>query len=83
MITTIAQTLTLFCTVIVMAAASGWLLAYARGFRGAPAAQRIAVLFAVFALAAGYVWLDLGPEIDGRMATHFAPLLGEPKPLDI
>ena len=83
MITAVAQTLTLFCTVIMVAAASGWLLARARWINGAQAAQRIAVLFAVFAVASGYVWLDLGPDLDARLAQHDQPLFGDPKPVDV
>ena len=82
MITAIAQTLTLFCTVIVVVAAATWAATLNR-HTPRQVAHRIAITFAVFAVAGGYVWLALGPEIDGRLATSFAPLLGDPKPIDV
>jgi hypothetical protein len=29
------------------------------------------------------VWLDLGPDLDARLAQHDQPLLGDPKPVDV
>jgi hypothetical protein len=82
MITAIAQTLTLFCTVVVVLAAATWVSTLKR-HTPRQAAHRIAVTFGVFALAAGYVWLDLGPDLDARLAQHDQPLLGDPKPVDV
>jgi apolipoprotein N-acyltransferase len=82
MITTIAQTLTLFCTVVVVLAATAW-IATLRRHTPRQAAHRIAVTFGVFGVAAGYVWLDVGPDIDARLAHHDRPLLGEAKPVDV
>lgn len=44
------------------------------------AANRIAVTFGVFALAAGYVWLEVGPEVDRRLAAEANPTLIQPPP---
>ncbi len=44
------------------------------------AATRVAVMFGVFALAAGYVWLELGPEVDFRLRHHHDPLALQPPP---
>jgi hypothetical protein len=82
MITAIAQTLTLFCTVVVVLAAATWVATLKR-HTPRQAAHRIAVTFGVFALAAGYVWFDLGPDLDARLAQHDQPLLGDPKPVDV
>jgi hypothetical protein len=82
MITTIAQTLTLFCTVVVVLAAASWVLTL-RYHTPRQVAHRIAVTFGVFAVAAGYVWLDVGPDLDARLARHDQPLLGEAKPVDV
>jgi hypothetical protein len=43
-------------------------------------AQRIGVTFAVFAFAAGYVWLEVGPELDHRLRAQDRPLLARPGP---
>jgi len=32
----------------------------------------------VFGMAAGYVWLDLGPDLDARLAAHDRPPLAGP-----
>ena len=82
MITTIAQTLSLFCTVVVVLAAASWVLTL-RHHTPRQVAHRIAVTFGVFAVAAGYVWLDLGPDLDARLARYDQPLLGEAKPVDV
>ena len=84
MITTIAQTLTLFCTVVVVLAATTWVLTLRR-HTPRQVAHRIAVTFAVFAVAAGYVWLDIGPDLDARLARHDQPLLAgpDPQPIDV
>jgi hypothetical protein len=29
------------------------------------------------------VWLDVGPDLDARLARHDQPLLGEAKPVDV
>jgi len=44
------------------------------------AANRIAVTFGVFALTAGYVWLELGPEVDRRLAAEANPTVIQPPP---
>ena len=75
MTTTIAHTLTLFSTAVVLLAAVAWALLRGRG-EARRAAQRIAVTFAVFALAAGYVWLEVGPNLDYRLQVQDRPLLG-------
>jgi hypothetical protein len=85
MITAIAQTLTLFCTVVVVLAATTW-VATLRRHTPRQVAHRIAVTFGVFAVAAGYVWLDLGPDVDARLAQRGdRPLLGAPdlRPVDV
>ncbi len=51
-----------------------------RGSGPRRAAVRLAVMFGVFALAAGYVWLELGPEIDHRLEVRDHPLLLRPMP---
>jgi hypothetical protein len=79
MITTIAQTLTLFCTVVVVLAATTWIATLKR-HTPRQVAHRIAVTFGVFAVAAGYVWLDLGPGLDARTARQDRPLLAAPDP---
>jgi hypothetical protein len=80
MITAIAQTVTLFCMIVLVAAALAWLWARGRGSSAEPVATRIAITFAVFALAAGYIWLELGPDLDGRFAHRDRPLVAEPGP---
>ena len=82
MITTIAQTLTLFCTIVVVLAGATWVLTL-RHHTPREVAQRIALTFGVFAVAAGYVWLDLGPNLDARLARYDQPLLAEPRPVDV
>jgi hypothetical protein len=46
-------------------------------------ALRLIAVFGIFAVAAGYVWLDLGPQIDQRIALHDQPLLLPAPPLQI
>jgi apolipoprotein N-acyltransferase len=84
MIAAIAQTLTLFCTVVVVLAATIWVLTLRR-HTPRQVAHRIAVTFGVFAVAGGYVWLDLGPDLDARLAAHDRPLLADPvrPPVDV
>ena len=84
MISTIAQTLTLFCTVVVVLAAATWIVTLRR-HTPRQVAHRIAVTFGVFAVAAGYVWLDVGPDLDARLAHHDRPLLAnpDPRPIDV
>jgi hypothetical protein len=41
-------------------------------------AYRIAVTFGVFGVAAGYVWLDLGSDLDAAPAAHDRPPLAAP-----
>ena len=77
MTTTIAHTLTLFSAAIVLLAAAGWALLRRRG-EARRVAQRIGVTFAVFAFAAGYVWLEAGPELDHRLQARERPLLAQP-----
>ena len=77
MISAIAQTLTLFCTLVVVLAAASWVLTLRR-HTPRQVAHRIAVTFGVFALAAGYVWLDLGPDLEARLAAHDRPPLADP-----
>ena len=79
MITPIAQTLTLFCTVVVVLAAATW-VATLRRHTPRQVAHRIAVTFGVFAVAAGYVWLAVGPDLDARLAQRDRPLLAQPVP---
>jgi drug/metabolite transporter (DMT)-like permease len=78
MIATIAQTLTLFCTLVVVLAAATWVLTLRR-HTPRQIAHRIAVTFGVFAVAAGYVWLDLGPDLDARLAAHDRAPLADPE----
>ena len=54
-----------------------------RGSEVGRAAVRVAVLFGVFAVAAGYVWLTLGPEIDHRLQVRDRPLLLKPAPFEM
>lgn len=75
MTTTIAHTLALFSTAVVLLAAVAWALLRRRG-EARRAAQRIGVTFAVFALAAGYVWLEVGPDLDHRLQAQDRPLMG-------
>ncbi len=85
MITAIAQTVTLFCLIVVLSAALSWLWARWRGSSAEQVATRIAITFGVFALAAGYVWLDLGPGLDGRLDHRDRPLVGAHarQPMDV
>jgi hypothetical protein len=77
MTTTIAQTLTLFSAAVMLLAAAAWTLLRRRA-EARRVAQRIGVTFAVFGLAAGYVWLELGPDLDHRLLTRERPLLAQP-----
>ena len=43
----------------------------------------VAVMFAVFAVAAAYVWLALGPEIDHRLEVRDQPLMRNPPPIEM
>ena len=43
----------------------------------------VAVMFAVFAVCAAYVWLALGPEIDHRLEVRDQPLLVNPPPAEM
>ena len=80
MITTVAQMLTLFCTVAVVVAATTW-VATLRRHTPRQVAHRIAVAFGVLAVAAGYVWLDVGPELDERrLVRHDRPPVADPDP---
>lgn len=79
MITTIAYTLTLFTTAVLLLGAVAWALLRRRG-EARQAAQRITVTFAVFALATGYVWLEVGPDLDYRLQAWDQPLLARPAP---
>jgi hypothetical protein len=63
MMTAIAQMLTLFCTVVVVLAAATWVLTLSR-HTPRQVAYRIAGTFGAFRVAAGYVWLDLGPDLE-------------------
>jgi hypothetical protein len=54
-----------------------------RGSELRRAATRMAVVFGVFALAAGHVWLKLGPEIDYRFEVRDWPLLLKPEPFEM
>jgi hypothetical protein len=44
------------------------------------AANRIAVTFGVFALAAGYIWIEVGPEVDRRLAAESYPMVIQQPP---
>ena len=79
MITTIAYTLTLFTTAVLLLATVTWVLLRRRG-EARRAAERITVTFAVFAFAAGYVWLEVGPDLDHRLQAWDQPLLARPAP---
>jgi hypothetical protein len=74
MTTTIAYTLTVFSSAVVLLAALGWLLLRRRR-EARRTAVRIGVTFAVFALAAGYVWLELGPDLDQQLQARGRPHL--------
>jgi hypothetical protein len=50
------------------------------GRRARRAAHRIAVTFGVFALAAGYIWLEVGPAFDRRLAADQHPTILKPPP---
>ena len=80
MITTIAYTLTLFSTAVLLLAIVAWGLLRRRRGEARQAAQRITVTFAVFALATGYVWLEVGPDLDYRLQAWDQPLLARPAP---
>lgn len=71
MITTVAFYILLYSGGVLLLAAGLRLLG--RRFRGL--ATRIAAVFGIFALAAAYVWVDLGPEIDHQLASHDQPLI--------
>ena len=79
MITTIAYTLTLFTTAVLLLAGMAWALLRRRG-EARQAAQRITVTFAVFALGAGYVWLEIAPDLDHRLQAWDEPLMARPAP---
>lgn len=44
------------------------------------AANRIAVTFGVFALSAGYIWIEVGPEVDRRLAAESYPMVIQQPP---
>ena len=48
-------------------------------------AGRLVALFGIFACAAAYVWLDLGPTVDGRLSAEVqtVPLPSTPRSFDI
>ena len=79
MITTIAYTLTLFTTAVLLLAVIAWALLRRRG-EARQAALRITVTFAVFALATGYVWLEVAPDLDYQLQAWDQPLLARPAP---
>jgi hypothetical protein len=79
MTTAIAYSLTLFSTAVLLLATTGWALLRRRD-EARRAAQRITVTFAVFAIAAGYVWLEVGPDLDHRLQAWDQPLLARPAP---
>jgi len=74
MVTTIAYYLLLYCAGVLGGALALRLCARRRPRMRALTA-RIFAVFGIFALAAGYVWLDLGPKIDHRIAVHDQPLV--------
>ena len=72
MTTTIAHTLALFSTAVALLAAVAFALLRRRG-EAQRVARRIGVTFAVFGLAAGYVWLEVGPDLDHRLQARDGP----------
>jgi len=74
MVTTIAFYLLLYCASVF---GGGLVLRLCARWRPKmrPLAIRLIAVFGIFALGAGYVWLDLGPEIDQRIALQDQPLL--------
>jgi hypothetical protein len=50
------------------------------GRGGRRTANRIAATFGVFALAAGYIWLEVGPAVDRRLAADHHPTVIPPPP---
>ena len=82
MTTTIAYTLTSFSAAVVLLAAVSWLL-LRRCREARKAALRIGVTFGVFAVAAGYVWLEVGPNLDHRLEVRERPLLANPAPREV
>ena len=79
MTTAIAYTLTLFSTAVLLLAVVALALLRRRG-EARRAAQRITATFAVFAFAAGYVWLEVAPDLDHRLQVWDQPLLARPAP---
>lgn len=74
MITTAAMNVTLLSAAVVVFAIALRLIAAARpAARGLSA--RLLALFGTFALAALYVWLALGPELDRRLVQAPLPVI--------
>lgn len=74
MVTTIAFYLFLYCAGVLGGALVLRLCARRRAKLRSLTARLLAV-FGIFAIAAGYVWIDLGPRIDHRIALQNQPLL--------
>jgi hypothetical protein len=79
MTTVTAYLMTLFSGAVVLLAAIAWALLRRRR-EARKVAFRIGVTFAVFALAAGYVWLEVGPALDHRLEARERPLLPRSPP---
>lgn len=74
MVTTIAFHLLAYCIIVVSAAVVLRLCARRRP-KLRSLAVRLITIFGIFAVAAAYVWLDLGPRLDHRIALQNQPLL--------
>ncbi len=79
MTTATAYLITLLASAVVLLAAAAWALLRRRR-EARETAFRIGVTFAVFALAAGYVWLEVGPKLDHRLEARERPLLPRSPP---
>jgi hypothetical protein len=83
MVTAIAFSVLCYSLVVGLAGLATWLL----GLRFAAlrrAGARITLTFAVFAIAAGYVWLELGPHLDLEVRLrHEPPHLGPEMPIEV
>ena len=82
MVTQLALTLLQFSAVVTALAVLARLVSRP-GTEPRRAAARVAVLFGVVALAAGYVWLGLGPEVDLRLRHRHDPLALRPPPHEL
>lgn len=74
MVTTAAMAVTVYSGVLAFIGAVLLLAARTRP-RLRRAGARVMTIFGIFALASLYVWVELGPEIDGKLVSSSYPRL--------